>query len=155
MRRFALLTFLIGAMVADFAFVGRAGAQNVSNVAGLWSGTTRVLPPCLFTAGRCDAVNNITFRFTQNGNRIKGKFTCAYGNMICRNGGADSYGKIVSGKIAGNQIRLTVVLPADVSNCFYSGVFTSPNAVRGAYSCYQGGELIEEGIWNATRNMAP
>jgi hypothetical protein len=153
--RFAVLTFLIAILVANFAFVGSAQAQDVTKVDGLWSGTTRVMPPCLFTAGRCDAVNNVTFRLMQNGKRIKGKFTCAYGNMICRNGGADNSGKIVSGKIAANQIRLTVVLPADVSNCYYNGVFTSATAVRGAYSCYEGGELIEEGMWNATRSTDP
>jgi hypothetical protein len=131
-----------------------AHAQN-TEVSGLWAGTTRVMPPCAFSSGRCNAVNNITFNFQQKGDRIKGKFTCAYGNLICRNGGADSSGKIVSGRIAGNQIRLSVVVPADVSNCYYNGVFTSPTAIRGAYSCYQGGELLEEGMWDVKRTSTP
>jgi hypothetical protein len=154
-RRSVVLAFLVGILFANFAAARRACAQNVTNVAGLWSGTTRVQPPCLFSSGRCNAVNNITFLFRQNGKRLKGKFTCAYGNMICRNGGADNSGKIVSGKIAGSQIRLSVVVPADVSNCYYNGVFTSPTAIRGGYSCYQGGELIEEGMWNATQSTDP
>jgi hypothetical protein len=152
-RKFGFLAFLFGLVIANAA--GPACAQNTNNVAGLWSGTTRVQPPCLFTSGRCNAVNNITFLFRQKGDRLKGKFTCAYGNMICRNGGADNTGKIVSGRVAGNQIRISVVLPSDVSNCYYNGVFTSATAIRGAYSCYQGGELQEEGMWNVTRNAAP
>lgn len=128
---------------------GPASAQT--DVSGLWSGTTRVTPPCAFSSGRCNAVNNITFTFRYKGDRIKGKFTCAYGNLICRNGGADNTGKIVSGRIAGNDIRLSVVVPADVSNCYYNGVLTSPTTIHGAYSCYQGGELLEEGMWDVKR----
>jgi len=147
--RFAVLVLLIAAIVGPAV---PSGAQT-PNVNGLWTGTTRVTPPCAFSSGRCNAVNNITFSFRQKGDRLKGKFTCAYGNLICRNGGADSTGKIVAGRVAGNQIRISVVVPADVSNCYYNGVFTSPNAIRGAYSCYQGGELLEEGMWNATRSQ--
>ncbi len=153
MRNFAVFALLFGILIANSA--GPACAQNTTNVSGLWSGTTRVQPPCFFSSGRCNAVNNITFLFRQTGDRLKGKYTCAYGNLICRNGGADNTGKVVSGRVAGDQIRISVVLPADVSNCYYNGVFTSPTAIRGAYSCYQGGELLEEGMWNVTRNAAP
>lgn len=140
---FVILAALLGA-------AGQAGAQP-AGASGLWSGTTRVMPPCAFSSGRCNAINNITFTFKPTGARIKGKFTCAYGTFICRNGGADNVGKIVSGKVVGNQIRLSVVVPADVSNCYYNGVFTSPNTIHGAYSCYQGGELLEEGVWDVSR----
>lgn len=150
MRRSLAPAALFLILAAIFSAAGPACAQTPS-VAGMWSGTTRVTPPCSFSSGRCNAVNNVTFAMRLSGNRIKGKFTCAYGNLICRNGGADSTGKIVSGRVSGNQIRLTVVLPADVSNCYYSGVFTSPNAIRGSYMCYQGGELLEEGMWDVKR----
>jgi hypothetical protein len=154
MAKFGLFTAILLLLTAALAASGPAYAQN-NDVSGLWSGTTRVTPPCAFSSGRCNAVNNITFNFRQKGDRIKGKFTCAYGNLICRNGGADSSGKIVSGRIAGDQIRLSVVVPADVSNCYYNGIFTSATAIRGAYSCYQGGELLEEGMWEAKKNAAP
>ncbi|MGO9059984.1 MAG: hypothetical protein ACLQU2_21780 [Candidatus Binataceae bacterium] len=120
---------------------------------GYWAGTTRVTPPCAFSSGRCNAVNKITFRFAQHGGRIKGKYTCAYGNLICRNGGADDTGKIVSGRIAGNEIRLSVVVPSDVSNCYYNGRLTSPTTIHGAYTCYQGGELLEEGIFDVSQSQ--
>jgi hypothetical protein len=123
-------------------------------VAGYWSGTTRVVP-CTFAAqGRCNAVNNITFTFTQRGGRIRGKYTCLYGNLNCRNGGSDDTGKIVSGRTSGNEIRLSVIIPDDVSNCYYNGRLTSPATIHGTYSCYQGGELLEEGIWDVTRASA-
>jgi len=143
-------TIFLAAMVLS---AGAAGAQT-TDISGLWSGTTRVTPPCAFASGRCNAVNKITFTFRHKGDRIKGKFTCAYGNLDCRNGGADDTGKIVSGRIAGKDIRLSVVVPADVSNCYYNGVLTSPTTIHGAYSCYQGGELLEEGVWDVTRGPA-
>ena len=147
MKRSIPLMVLLPTLVAIHCAAGPSYAQ-ATNVTGNWSGTTRVTPPC---SQRCDAVNNITFRFDQQGNTIKGKYTCAYGNRTCRNGGADNTGKIVSGRISGNRLRFSVVLPADVSNCDYSCILMSATNVRGAYSCYQGGQLVEQGSWDAQR----
>ena len=72
----------------------------------------------------------------------------------CRNGGSDNTGKIVSGRISGNEIRLSVIIPADVSNCYYNGRLTSPTTIHGGYSCYQGGGLLEGGIWDVTQASA-
>ncbi len=150
MKRLLPLIAIVFTLVAIHASVGPSYAQG-TDVSGNWSGTTRVTPPCAWSSGRCNAVNNITFAFKQKGDHIKGKFTCAYGNLICRNGGADNTGKVVSGRVSGDQIRLSVVLPADVSNCYYNGQLTSPTSARGGYMCYQGGELVEEGVWNVSR----
>jgi hypothetical protein len=130
---------------------GDPSYAQATNVTGNWSGTTRVTPPC---SQRCDALNNITFRFDQQGNKIKGKYTCAYGNRTCRNGGADSTGKIVSGHISGSRLRFSVVLPADASNCDYSCILMSATTARGAYSCYQGGQIVEQGSWDVQRASA-
>ncbi len=153
MRRSLALAAFFVTLAVIFSAAGLACAQT-PDVTGLWSGTTRVTPPCSFSSGRCNAVNNVTFTLRLKGDRVKGKFTCAYGNLICRNGGADNTGKVVSGRISGNQIRLSVVLPADVSNCYYNGMFTSPNAIHGSYMCYEGGELLEEGVFDVKRGSA-
>ena len=123
-----------------------AGAQATS-VSGLWSGTTLVTP-CGFSGGRCNAQNKITLKLTEQDSGITGNYTCAYGTMICRKGGADNMGKIVWGRTAGNQIRLSLMIPADVSNCYYNGIRTSATTMRGTYMCFNGGALVEEGIWN-------
>jgi hypothetical protein len=123
-----------------------AGAQT-TNVSGLWSGTSLVTP-CYFAGGRCNAVNKITLKLTQQNNRLTGSYTCAFGTMICRHGGADNTGKVVSGRIADNQIRLSVIIPADVSNCYYNGLLTSATTMRGTYMCFNGGDLVEEGTWD-------
>lgn len=154
MKRTLLMAALVVALIAIHATAGSLYAQ-AADVSGYWSGTTRVTPPCSFSTGRCNAINNITFRLKLSGNRIKGKYTCAYGTLNCRNGGADNTGKVVSGRLSGNEIRLSVVVPADVSNCYYNGTLTSPTSMRGGYSCYQGGELLEEGMWDVKQAQAP
>ena len=150
MKRSIPLIILVLTLVAIHS-AARPSYAQATDVTGNWSGTTRVTPPC---SQRCDAVNNITFGFDQQGDTIKGKYTCAYGNKICRNGGADNTGKIVSGRISGKQLRFSVVLPADASNCDYNCILTSATTARGAYSCYQGGELVEQGSWDVKRAPA-
>jgi len=147
MKRSLPLMVLFFTLVAIHVGASPACAQE-TNVTGLWSGATRVTPPGAFSSGRCNALNEITLAFKQQGDRIKGKYTCAYGNLNCRNGGADNTGQIVSGRISGNDIRFSVIIQADVSNCYYNGRLTSPNTMHGGYSCYQGAELLEEGIWD-------
>jgi hypothetical protein len=130
-----------------------AEGNSVAGSADLWAGTTRVTP-CTFSTGRCNAVNNITFSFAPKGSQIKGKFTCAYGNLNCRNGGADDTGKIVSGGVSGNLIRFSVMIPADVSHCYYNGKLMSSTTIHGAYACYQGGALLEQGVFDLTRSSS-
>jgi hypothetical protein len=121
---------------------------QATNVSGLWSGTTLVTPCGFALSGRCNAQNKITLNLTQQNNRITGSYTCAYGTMICRNGGADNTGKVVSGRAAGNQIRLSISIPADTSICYYNGMLTSTTAMYGTYMCFNSGDLVEEGTWD-------
>lgn len=119
---------------------------------GLWTGTLRVIPcTALRDRNRCNAVNKITFSILQDDSKVSGAYTCAIGTQICRNGNADNSGKIVSGDASGQNIRFSVIVPADVSNCRYNGFSPSPGQMRGAYSCYQGGGLVEQGSFQVTR----
>ena len=128
-----------------------ANAQT-TNLSGLWSGTTLVTP-CDFAVGsRCNAQNNITLTLRQQDNQIAGSYTCATGTMVCRNGGADNTGNVQWGRISGNLIRLSLIIPADVSNCYYNGILTSPNAMHGTYMFFNGGALVEEGTWDVKRS---
>ncbi len=106
--------------------------------------------PCDVASVRCNAVNHVTFTLSQFGSQITGSYSCAAGNMSCRHGGADDSGKIMAGSVSGNQINLAVRLPADLSDCYYSGTAT-PAQANGVYVCYRGGMMIEEGIWNLAR----
>jgi hypothetical protein len=65
-KRSVLLIVLFLTLVAIHSGAAPSYAQ-AADVTGNWSGTTRVTPPC---GQRCDAVNNITFRFNQQGDTI-------------------------------------------------------------------------------------
>ena len=104
-RSLPLVVVLPCALATIFSAAGACYGQ-ATKVAGVWSGNMRVTPCSFSPSDRCNAVNNITLTLTQQGDRIKGKYTCAYGNLNCRNGGSDNSGKIVSGRISENEIRL-------------------------------------------------
>ena len=144
-------------VIALFVTVAIAFTVNVpanaqtANVSGVWSGTTLVTPCDFALSGRCNAQNNITLTLMQQNNQVTGNYTCATGTMVCRDGGADNTGKVQWGRISRNLIRLSLIIPADVSNCYYNGMLASANAMHGTYMCFNGGSLVEEGTWNVKR----
>ncbi len=133
-----------------------AGAQPApaqpAGFTGIWKGTLRV-GPCMAmrNSSRCNAINKISFTIIQDDSKVSGHYTCAIGTQICRNGNADNTGKIVGGNVSGNTIRFSVIVPADVSSCQYNGVTQAPGQMRGAYTCYQGGSLEEQGSFEVSR----
>jgi hypothetical protein len=153
MKRFLSVIVLAITCMAVVGAAGRSNAKETSvpSIAHSWTGTTQVTTCGAVSSTRCNAVNNITFDFVPTGKHIKGKFTCAHGTMNCRNGGADDSGKIVSGKLSGKMLRLSVMVPADVSHCIYNGRLTSSTTIRGAYACYEGGGLVEQGAFDLTK----
>src|SRR6516225_11279627 len=146
MKGSAIIVFLLTLATMLTAWM-KADAQTAS-VTGLWSGTTLVTPCDFAMSGRCNAQNNITLKLAQQNNKITGKYTCATGTMVCRNGGADSTGSVQWGRMSGKLIRLSLIIPADVSNCYYNGRLASASAMQGTYMCMNGGALVEEGTWN-------
>jgi hypothetical protein len=120
---------------------------------GIWKGTLRVIPclPTMREQTRCGAVNDITFTIIEDGSQISGHYTCAIGTAICRNGNDAKTGKITSGKVSEKNIRFSVLVPSDVSNCDYTGYSPEPGGMQGGYTCYQGGRLIEQGMFEVMR----
>jgi hypothetical protein len=121
---------------------------------GTWEGTIRVTP-CralsMTESGRCNAVNKITLTIIQHDSKITGAYHCSIGTQICRNGNADDSGKITSGSASGSSIRFSVLITSDLSNCAYNGYSPAPGKIRGGYSCYVGGGLAEQGMWEVSR----
>jgi hypothetical protein len=156
MKRFLLWCALAFATTA-FGAASVADAQSTptaGDFTGTWEGTIRVTPcigGMLMRSGRCNAVNKIKLTLVQDGSSISGNYHCAIGTQICRNGNADDSGKITSGTASGNTVRFSVIVPADVSNCLYNAVSPSPGKLRGGYTCYQGGGIAEQGLFEASR----
>jgi hypothetical protein len=67
--RCSTITIAILLAVATVHCTKVPASAQVTNVSGLWSGTTLVTP-CEFSSGRCDARNKITLKLTQQNNRI-------------------------------------------------------------------------------------
>jgi hypothetical protein len=101
-------------------------------------------------SGRCQAVNLVRFLLIQRGSRISGKYSCSYGSFECRHGGSDSDGRVQWGDIRGSEVRLDVLLPSDLSSCLYIGRIAGETII-GTYRCYEGGGLIEQGMWRMKR----
>jgi hypothetical protein len=125
-----------------------SASAQAANVSRLWSGTTLVTPCAFALSGRCNAENKITLKLTDQNNQITGNYTCAYGTMVCRNGGADNTGTIAQGRVSGDQMRLNLMIPADGSNCYCNGILRSAAKIHGTYMCFNGGALVEEGTWD-------
>ena len=146
-------TGLIVATVTATAIPAKAQTSAPpAGFTGIWKGTLRVT--CLSMMpdrSRCGAINNITFTIIEDGSQVSGHYTCAIGTVICRNGNDAKTGQITSGKVDGKNIRFSVVVPSDVSSCNYSGYSPGSGSMRGGYSCYQGGGLIEQGTFEVTR----
>jgi hypothetical protein len=84
----------------------------------------------------------------QKDSKITGYYRCATGNMICRNN--NDTGKISSGSVIGQNLRLRVSMP-DGSSCLFNGVVAEAG-VMGGYHCYQGAGLVDQGTWRASRS---
>jgi|SRR5579885_609877 hypothetical protein len=120
------------------------------DVTGTWQGAS--VTSCgawtLVDHTRCGAVQRISFTLFQDGADVKGTYHCAIGTMVCRNL-ADS-GQVVSSSVTGSLARLRVMLSQDGSSCIFDGHFQAESG-GGAFFCYQGGGLLEEGHWKVAR----
>jgi hypothetical protein len=118
-----------------------------SDIVGVYQGTTRAY--CLHvTPGRCNAVQEVTITLTEDADsKIRGSYRCAYGNKVCYH--LNETGKVVDASINGARLSARVMMP-DGSSCLFSG-FNNEGNINGGYSCYQGGSLIEQGIWRAKK----
>ncbi len=135
-------------MIEACASLIPAPEKPALDITGTWQGsTTTNCGVMLLEKGRCSAVERVTFTLFQNGPDVSGFYRCETGTMICRN--LNDRGSVVSSSIQGSLARLRVMLP-DGSSCMFDGHFRSQSAA-GAFFCYQGGGLLEEGRWQLGR----
>ncbi len=121
------------------------------DVTGTWQGTS--VTSCgvmLVEKSRCGAVQRISFTLFQDGADVKGTYHCATGTAVCRS--LAESGQVVSSSVTGSLARLRVMLSEDGSSCIFDGHF-QPETARGAFFCYQGGGLLEEGQWKVARQF--
>lgn len=135
--------------VAQAAPAAETGAAQEANYTGLWAGTsTASCMPLQPNARRCNAVVDITLSIFQQGSKLTGHYTCAFGNMDCRD--TNTTGTIADGKVRGGSAGLRVMLP-DGSSCLFNGRRVQAT-ITGSYFCMQGGGYIEQGRFQVQRS---
>jgi hypothetical protein len=140
--------------VAQAAPAAESGAGQESDFTGLWEGTsTSACLPLQPDASRCNAVQKITLQLFQEGSRLTGHYTCAPGNMVCRD--SNTTGTIADGKVRASGVDWRVMLP-DGSSCLFNGRPSQGNTaarkLTGSYFCMQGGGYIEKGRFQVERS---
>lgn len=124
-----------------------ARAQQAPDISGKWVGTSKVR--CggrMNRIGRCNALQNITFAFKQDGAKYNGDYTCAYGTQDCL--GLHEKGKILDGSFDGSKIDFRVDF-GTASTCTFKGGFTASDG-QGSYKC-EGSGGPEHGTWRVHR----
>jgi hypothetical protein len=119
---------------------------------GYWTGTTTAycnLNPAEFDM-RCNSINVITLSLLQDKDRVTGFYRCSFGNQDCR--AQNDAGKVANASMRGRQLRMRIALP-DLSSCIFQGKAVSPASIKGAYFCYQGGGLMEQGHFEIRRQL--
>ncbi|HLH76937.1 MAG TPA: hypothetical protein VKV28_09060 [Candidatus Binataceae bacterium] len=155
LRRILIATIVSGLLAGVGGCASVHPASNVPAVdaTGTWDGQSQVTNCGLMATGsmaRCNAINLISISLSQNGTDLSGAYHCSYGNMICRDGGSDDAGRISNGWVSGANVFITVEILSDGSTCRFNGRLRG-SKLNGSYECYQGGGLVEEGIFQADR----
>jgi hypothetical protein len=127
----------------------RPTAAKPGSMAGVWEGESRAGCSSMTASfNRCNADQKITLTFIEEPSGLGGFYRCAYGNSNCYN--MNTTGKIVSARFDGGRLIARVAMP-DGTSCLYNGRMTG-EVIRGGYSCYGGGGLIEQGVWQGNRS---
>jgi hypothetical protein len=147
-----LFLIVISLLCFGCAWPGTNRAPMISDtkIAGIWSGNSVASCSRLYTrSNRCNAEQKITLWIVGSKSGLAGHYSCSYGNSVCRDG--NEFGQIVAVTKTSDLTRIRVELP-DGTSCLYSGIFQA-TAVRGAYECFAGAGVIEQGSWSASRQF--
>ena len=145
-KAIGIVLLLAAVLVPAMAFPAE---QTPEKVTSHWTGTTEAGCGALITnPARCGAVQNITLTLVEEGSKITGSYTCAFGTQNCR--GMQNEGKVISGSLSGERVAFAVLTP-DGTTCRYTGLLAHDSG-RGAYNCKGGTRLGERGSWRINRS---
>ena len=118
-----------------------AQGAHATDISGKWAGTSEVR--CggrRNQPGRCNALQNITFDFQQEGTKVSGSYTCAFGTQDCL--GLHEHGKLVGGSYDGANLVITVDMGTGATCQFKGGVGSSSRRLRAADGGWTVGALV-------------
>jgi hypothetical protein len=127
-----------------------ASTGGFSAITGGWDGTLTASCIGPLIAGRCNAVNNISFTVVESeASKLGGSYTCAYGNQTCLR--QNTTGKIARVRLDNSRTTIWVTMP-DATFCVFDGNIAG-NRMGGGYSCSSGGALLEQGAWQTQKSF--
>jgi hypothetical protein len=137
---------LLLAMVLALPPEGRAETK-AQGLTGNWAGITKVrCGSRLIAQERCNAYQNISFRLIQEGSKISGTYSCAFGTQPCL--AMNNSGNITGGSYDGMNLVLNVDM-GNGSNCRFAGELGTDKG-QGRYRC-KGISAAEHGTWRLNR----
>jgi len=126
-----------------------AEAAKQDDILGVWRGSTQVTNCFAAQPGRCGAQQIVTITLIEVTNStVTGEYKCSYGNQTCL--GQNTSGKIFAASLRGAQLLIRVKMP-DGTSCMFGGRIVNA-MINGAYTCYAGGAIIEQGVWRARQS---
>jgi hypothetical protein len=141
-----LLGLLVGVLMIACCSVASAQTASDSGISGRWKGTRS-------TTGRIGVtgykVQSITFDLTESDGGLGGSYRC----FAAKKADSDCpspIGKIAGGYVQGNKLKMTVQSIPNQVQCTYTGTIKE-SKIDGTYTCYAGGSLSFNGIWNIHR----
>jgi hypothetical protein len=141
------LAFLLVGFVTTIAPLRQALADQTASLNGNWSGTTKVRCGSQLSAQeRCNAYQHISFRLIQEGSKISGTYSCAFGTQPCL--GLNESGNITGGSYDGKNLLLNIDM-GNGSTCRFTGSLADDKG-QGSYRC-KGNGAAEQGTWRLHR----
>lgn len=129
--------------------IAAAAEPDLRTHTSYWAGTTQARCGAMASdSTRCNALQNITLKLIQDGTKITGVYTCAYGNQNCRD--LQETGMIVNGSLNGSQLSILVQTP-NRTTCRFTGVLSNDSG-NGSYNCKGGSRPVERGSWRIHRS---
>jgi hypothetical protein len=148
--RYLVKSIGIALPLAATLIAAAAGASEPvqGNLTSYWKGTTQARCAAMVSDHtRCNAFQNITLTLVQEGTKITGAYTCAYGNQNCRD--LQQTGTIIDGSLKGNQLAIAVQTP-NRTTCRFTGLLSGDSG-NGGYNCKGGSRPVERGSWRIHR----
>ena len=137
---------LLAAMMIGWCNIATAQETENASVSGEWKGTRSMSGRSGIVAYK---IQSIKFDLVEDGNTITGAYRCYAGekaNTDC----PSPVGKITKGTIQGNGVKWTVRSQPNQIRCTYQGSMKEAK-MSGTYTCYSGGSLSSNGVWNVHR----
>lgn len=143
----ALAAWLVLIAMLGCSAIANAQSDNGKmNLTGTWKGTRTTTGNVGLQEFR---IRSIKFDLTQNGEALSGKYRC-YAGKKATGDCANPVGKVTDGTASGGNVQINIRALPNSYACSFGG-FVAGSKMNGTFTCYAGGTLSSNGVWEAHR----